>query len=355
MDVENTLKSAIQAARAGETAQARSLLAAIVRQAPDHFEAWLWLSELANTFEAQTRALERAQALCPPDASGQRDLQVHLDRLHRLLRGPGPSGVTTQAGTKQEIRRQLVQAERLANIGKREEAVQLLARLAETQPQDERVWLLLSEVHSDPQEKYRALEKVLAINPQHTGAAARLEALRPVQQNPLQRGQSLEEAGQFAEALELYQTITVHSPNPTDRIEARRRMDAIHLRQEADQAQPVHPTLNLLRMTAGPGLLFALMVFIQSGLKLLRLPLLALPGLLSVLAGSLLVSVTGMRPMHPKWIERYGAPGSPGELKTRLRLRWLGWLFLLAPFLLFFIEAGFRLLILRDALLASAP
>ena len=51
-----------------------------------------------------------------------------------------------------------------------------------------------------------------------------------------------------------------------------------------------------------------------------------------VLAGGLLIAVTGMRPMHPKWIELYGQPGTTAELGQRRKLRRAGWLLMLLPF-----------------------
>ena len=123
----------------------------------------------------------------------------------------------------------------------------------------------------------------------------------------------------------------------------------------ADRAQPIHPTLNLLRVTVGPVLLFGLMIFIQSSLNLANASFLAIPGIASVLAGSFLVSVTTMRPMHPKWIERFGAPGAGSEPETRFRLQLLGWLCMLAPLAIFFVEAGFRLAVLRGSMFEIWP
>ena len=61
-------------------------------------------------------------------------------------------------------------------------------------------------------------------------------------------------------------------------------------------------------MGVGPALLFIMMALLQCGFNLLHLPALDVLSLFSVLAGGLLIAVTGMRPMHPKWIELYGQP-----------------------------------------------
>jgi hypothetical protein len=62
------------------------------------------------------------------------------------------------------------------------------------------------------------------------------------------------------------------------------------------------------------------------------------------------VNVTGLRPMHPRWVELFGRPGIPKELEMRSGLRLLGWALLAAPFVLFFIEALHRLQLLRAAM-----
>jgi hypothetical protein len=141
----------------------------------------------------------------------------------------------------------------------------------------------------------------------------------------------------------------------TERLEAQRRMESIQLRQEAHHFQPVHPNLTLGRLAAGPVLLFIVAVFMQSGLKPTHLPLPVLPGTLSVIAGSLLVALTEMVPVHPKWIEWFGAPGTSDEPDMRRGLRLLGWALMLAPYIMFFIEAGSRLGTLQSSLLSGMP
>jgi hypothetical protein len=94
------------------------------------------------------------------------------------------------------------------------------------------------------------------------------------------------------------------------------------------------------------------MVFLQSGLNPLHTPLLSFPGILSVFAGSLLVSATEMRPAHPYWIARFGLPGTGDEPDMRRGLRLLGLAMLLAPYALFLIEAGHRLGLLQASVLS---
>ena len=361
------LKRAVVIARIGERSRALELFREITAQDPDCADAWLWLSELADTLEEQTASLEKAQALFPADEAGRRDLQTHLN----ILRGAiplGPPAVPIMANDAapvqgkqepdEEQRAQdeiLRQAQRLAMVGNRGEALRLLNGLVEKYAREERAWLLLSELQPDPEDKVRALEKVIEINPGNQDAARRIEALQPVLKNPLQRGTFMEERGEFDEAIHLYRSLTVHSSSATVRVEAHRRIENLRLQQEAYQVQPVNPTLNLARVTLGPVLLFGIMIFIQSGLNLYHTPILAYPGMVFVLIGSLLVSTTEMRPMHPKWVEWFGKPGTAKEIRVRRDARWIGWGMMAIPFTLFLIEAGFRLGVMQASMIGNFP
>ena len=144
------------------------------------------------------------------------------------------------------------------------------------------------------------------------------------QKNPFLRGQLFEERGEVDRAMETYLSIATHSRLPTERLEAQRRMENIQTRQEANHIQPVHPNLNLWRLAAGPVLLFGVLLFMQSGLKLTHLPWQSLPGTLSVIAGSLLIALTEMVPTHPLWVKWFGQPGSGDEPEMRRGMRLLG-------------------------------
>ncbi|MHB1133951.1 MAG: signal peptidase I [Chloroflexota bacterium] len=54
---------------------------------------------------------------------------------------------------------------------------EVLAQYVAGRPDDERAWLLLSQVAPSPEEQQRCLERVLALNPSHTEAASRLASL----------------------------------------------------------------------------------------------------------------------------------------------------------------------------------
>lgn len=263
-----------------------------------------------------------------------------------------------------------------ARSGKLAVAEKLLRKVLDDDPGNLAAWVWYSDVTTNLPERIRALERAIALRPDDPLLQGRIEALRremppkepqqvpayterktgpPTESMPflLQQGKVLEDRGEFEAAVETYISVKTHSRSPAERVEATRRIEDIHTRLEADKIQRVHPTLNLLRLTTGPVLLFIIMVLMQSGLNPLHTPVLSMLGILSVAAGSLMISVTEMRPVHPRWVAMFGEPGAGDEAEMRKGVRLLGWALLLAPYTMFLIDAGQRLGVLQASVLGK--
>jgi hypothetical protein len=76
----------------------------------------------------------------------------------------------------EELLRQAVAA---AKQGQRREAIQLTRQHIKANPSDERGWYALARLVDDNTTKIKALEKVLALNPNHSKAQAMLDELQP--------------------------------------------------------------------------------------------------------------------------------------------------------------------------------
>lgn len=264
----------------------------------------------------------------------------------------------------------------LAQAGKHPEAEKMFRVVLREEPANLAAWVWYSDVAADLPERIHAMEQAVAQCPGNSMLEERLESLRrglPVQE-PMQvpsyterktgppnesmpfllhRGKILEDRGKFESAIEIYNSVITYSRSPAERVEATRRIEDIRTRLEADKIQRVHPTLNLLRLATGPVLLFIIMVFVQSGLNPLHTPLLSLLGIVSVAAGSLMVSITEMWPVHPAWVALFGNPGAGEEPEMRKGIRMLGWALLLAPYTMFLMDAGQRLVTLQSSMLGQ--
>jgi hypothetical protein len=303
MVFQEILSQAVRAAKEGRRDEARALLLRVVAQDPNNPTAWVWLADQTEDLHGKAAALEKALALRP----GHPALQARLHHIRKEI-GKGKPG---DEGQQNASYAQMITVDPL---------LKTVDRLrADPAPSKE------PEPSSKP------------------GADLWL------------RARHFEELGEFEQAVSAYLTIATHSRSAAERVEANHRIAALKLRQESDQITAVHPTLNLVRLAAGPGLLFFLLVFIQSGLKLAAIGPLGLVSLAGVGTGGLLVAVTGLRPLHPVWVYIFGAPRSPGEAEARFLLRILGWLLVILPYGLFFFEASMRLMKLWAAVVILHP
>jgi tetratricopeptide (TPR) repeat protein len=343
MSQSSLLQQAVQAAQTGERERARRLFINIVNEDPHNAEAWMHLSRLVDDPGDQLISIENALVIQPGDDKLLEMREAHL-QAHPHLRPPVEDQRYSEA---------LAQAQKLASEGQFDDAIAMYKMMTNRFPGREQPWLELARLEPGIEERAATIKKVLESNPRSQGALELLEQLQKEQKNPILRGQYLEEQGEFDLAAEVYLRIVTHSQRPSQRIEAQHRFDAIRLKKEARHIQPVHPNLNLWRMSVGPVLLFAVLLFIQSGLKVNHLPLAALPGILGVFTGSLLVAFTEMVPAHPWWVAWFGQPGTGDEPEMRRGLRLLGWALMLAPYTIFTIEAGHRLSVLQSSILSG--
>jgi tetratricopeptide (TPR) repeat protein len=253
IDNAEWMNMAVDLARSGEHDGARRLFTRIIAEEPGNYQAWLWLSELAQNLEDQLAMLEQAVQVAPPNADGCLDLQAHLNEIRgcMVLNEPVPAAGAAQAAVlinKRGPRETVEQAERWVILGRRAEARQLLTEQAESGTMDEQAWQLLSELSPDPAQKIRALENRIRANPENAGAngtnaaAALLQAFQTRCQDPMQLGRYLEDLSEPEQALELYQWIADHAESARDQVEARQRITC--LERSRDAAGPLAPKKN---------------------------------------------------------------------------------------------------------------
>ncbi len=197
----NTLRQqAMAAAQAGNRAQARSLLEALLRENPRDDEAWLWLASFTDAHDQALAYLSRALVVNPAneraragvawlyedrtrtEAQVQAQIQGHLQRGHRYL----DSGQVDAAVWELEaaIREFPDAAELYANLAvayyqqsRWAEAVRMLETAVRLQPDyvDAHYSLgVLREATGDRRGAIAAWERVLQIRPEHAETRRRL-------------------------------------------------------------------------------------------------------------------------------------------------------------------------------------
>jgi len=305
------LQEAIRKAKAGNRSQARDLFLYIVEGNPNNHIAWLWLSGLLDDLDDQIAALENALAINPA-------LEQARARLERLRQ--------RQANRRKArwAKNQAAKAERLVQAGKRERAKRLLLRVVETYDENEKTWLLLSELVEGEEDQITALQNVLTLNPKNKAARARLETLLHFRRNLFDLAERYKEEGQFDKAIEVYHRAAMKA-------RSRREWDIIYKnidwleRRIASGIRHIHPNISIARLTPGPFLLYSLLLMVHNGLN----PFAFTPGLwlggLAVLTGGFFLAVAGVRSRHPIWVKVFGEAGGGGSRLARFTLGLAGW------------------------------
>jgi tetratricopeptide (TPR) repeat protein len=93
----------------------------------------------------------------------------------------------------------------LLDSGKRNEAMLLLQNFLRAEPGHKEAWELFAELSTSVQDKVRAYEAILEVDPGDAAAGAVLKRYRYFQRNPQELAAHYEEEGDLENALALYQ------------------------------------------------------------------------------------------------------------------------------------------------------
>lgn len=322
---DNDLQQAIGLAKTGQRAQARARLEALLARDPQNALAWVWLSDLSTALEERLAALQKAA-----------ELEPHNRPIHKRV---AELNIEMERQRKQQIeaaRRRLPEARACLRRNQRDQATDLLIEIVKVDQHNLEAWWLLSESVTDIGDKIIALENILAESPRDAKARAQLRRLKFLRRNPLLHGILLEECGELNGALSAY-LAAAHSRHPAERHEARQRLADLEQRIQNPKFKVPNPTMTLLRLAAGPVVLFGFLILIQSGLNPLNIPVFYIISWAGVMVGSILHVLTHLRPRHPYWIKYLWQPGGTNERLLSGLFSATGWLMLLLPYFMFLI------------------
>jgi hypothetical protein len=331
-NLDQMQQSGIALAKAGRRAEARDLLVQLVAADPSRELAWAWLSDLMDGLEDRVIALENAQALNPGCRS-------YEDRLVTLRE----QQAQRQASGARQSHEWMRQAAAALKGGHRDLALDLARHVTVVEPQAESAWLLVSRLSPDMAEQESALDAALQANPGRETTRRRLKEIQALRATPLLLGQAYEQRGELNLAMGVYRQVFAGASSREEKIEAATRLDFATFYREFSEVKPLNPNQTVLRLAAGPVLLYMLLLLVESGLNPLHAPLLPLLGLIPELLGSFLLVLATNRPRHPFWIRAFGSPGRGEEPLYRGLATAAGWLMLLTPYLLLLLDALERL------------
>ena len=185
------IQQGVTAAKAGDSEGAKPLLRRAAELDPSSEAAWLWLASLYTELPIVAHCLQMALQANPSNAQAAQALQTVVAQLQNAEQaahqgnGSGPLDGTEngyhddseqQSAPEfdfEELKRRGVVA---GKGGRREEAKQYLLAATDANNSDPEVWLWLSTVVDDPEDKQIALENVLALDPLNMPARTAIEA-----------------------------------------------------------------------------------------------------------------------------------------------------------------------------------
>jgi hypothetical protein len=284
MTPKQLLQQAIAAYKAGHRGKARALLLKYVEIDQQNELAWLLLSNLVHDLDDRIIALENALTINPHNEKAAHQLWKLKQK-----RGADPIDLID------DYQRRLDEAVKAAEQGQDMLAYGILRQLVREDDRSEQAWLLLSELSPDTDSEITALQNLLMLNPQNHEGRARLEKLQRYRNDPLALAKLYEDWGQEEKAQDIYVRLAFEGTSAAERSEAERRMKNRAIRERVPDMRTVSPKVTLVRMMAGPLILYAALAFIHSGLNPLKISLIFWLGGISVFLGSFLM-VVGAEP-----------------------------------------------------------
>lgn len=145
------LRDGVAAAKAGDRARARSLLAKVIEFDPNNEQAWFWSAYVADNTEDMISSLRRVLEINPSQSRAR-------SILKNVLMQEGMAAA--KAGDQRRARTMLIEA-------------------SELDPDNESVWLWLSSVAETAEEAAGYLRRALKINPNNERAREWLAKIQP--------------------------------------------------------------------------------------------------------------------------------------------------------------------------------
>ena len=181
-------------------------------------------------------------------------------------------------------------------------------------------WLLFADLSVSINDKVRAYEAVVQIDPSSAFARGELKRYKYFQRNPLDLAAHYEEEGEMDKALDLYRVLAAEAGNSDDF--ERIHKEIIRLEDaKIEKVRHVRPGITILRLSVGLPLLYVLEMLLQEGLNPIRHPAPDLwIGIPIVAFGSFLLAVASVRARHA-----IGSDGLATKVDEALTLRGHSW------------------------------
>ncbi len=318
--------------RAGHELTARDIFLEIIEINPRNETAWMWLTGLLDDLEDCIYACEQVLDINPNNAHVRQYLNQLLVKKekqreeHRLY-----------------MEGQVTHAQEMVKGKKTDEALELVRLLTKSGEVNADGWRLLAELSTDMDERLPALEKLLRLAPGDAKAQKELERLRHFKNNPLDLAEMYAEQGNIEKAIEAYGAASIKSKSRGEQRDIYWKTVRLeNLRQE--NITHISPTLSIARLTAGPPLLYFMLLLAHVGLNPFANPdFLLWIGFFWTLLGGFLIALASIRSHSRIWSLLFKEVGSGGTPAARFTMSAAGWVLVILPFAVLFFAAFNRM------------
>ena len=326
------LQQAMSAVRAGHELTARDIFLEVVEINPRNETAWMWLTGLLDDLDDCIYACEQVLKINPKNVNVNQYLGQLLERRKKQ-----------QEEQRLRIEDQVRQARELVKTKKQDQALGLIRLLVKTGEVNADVWHLLAKLTPDMDERLHALEKLLELMPENIQARREFERLKHFRDNPLELAAMYEEQGNIEKAIETYGIAALKSKSKSEQNSIYWKTVRLeNLRQE--KISHISPTVSVARLTAGPPLLYFMLLFIHVGLNPIANPeLLLWFGFFWVLLGGFMIALASVRSHSRLWSLLFKDAGAGGSPAARFSMSAAGWILVTLPFVLLFYAAFIRM------------
>jgi tetratricopeptide (TPR) repeat protein len=332
MREDTLLQQAMSAMRAGHELTARDIFLEVVEINPRNETAWMWLTGLLDDLDDCIYACQKVLEINPANINVNQYLsQLLTDKKKQ------------QEVQKLRIEEYVGRARELVKAKNRSKALDLVRSLAQAGEVNADVWRMLADLTPDMDERMHALEKLLDLTPGDAQARQEFERLRHFKNNPLDLAAIYEEQGNIEKAIETYSIASLRSTSKSEQNSIYWKTIRLeNLRQE--KIAHISPAVSVARLTAGPPLLYFMLLLLHMGFNLISNPdpLLGL-GFFWVLLGGFMIALASVRSRHRLWSLIFKDAGSGGTPTARFIMSAAGWMLVAIPFALLFLMAYIRL------------
>lgn len=320
------------AVRAGHELTARDIFLEVVEINPHNETAWMWLTGLLDDLDDCIYACEQVLKINPKNVNVNQYLGQLLEQRKKR-----------QEEQRLRVEDQVRQARELVKTKKQDQALGLIRLLAKTGEVNADVWHLLAKLTPDMDERLLALEELLKLMPENVQSRREFDRLKHFRDNPLELAAMYEEQGNIEKAIEAYGIAALKSKSKNEQNSIYWKTIRLeNLRQE--KISHISPTVSIARLTAGPPLLYFMLLFIHLGLNPIANPDLLLSfGFLWVLLGGFMIALASVRSHSRLWSLLFKNVGSSGSPAARFSMSAAGWVLVILPFVLLFYAAFIRI------------